>query len=127
VVFFSPWRDAVVSSSSSEGWSLHIDDELTSVLAFGGQHAFALGTTVALAERSRFLLPVAFLARSWQAVACSAGGAAEDRLSLPSLKPTLFQIENDDDGDERDLRTRAKWPPRHRQSMLSGHQCQTNR
>ena len=43
------WCDAVVSSSSE----VAIDDEVTSVLAFGGQHAFALGTAMALAERSR--------------------------------------------------------------------------
>jgi hypothetical protein len=31
----------------------HIADELTSVLPFHGQHAFALGTVIALAECSR--------------------------------------------------------------------------
>jgi hypothetical protein len=47
-VFFSPWRDAVVGSSSEVSPS---DNELTSVLAFDGQHAFALGTAIALPER----------------------------------------------------------------------------
>jgi hypothetical protein len=33
-------------------------DELTRVLAFYGQHAFALGTAIALAERSLAQSPV---------------------------------------------------------------------
>ena len=41
-----------VSSSPKRGWNAlpPITDELTSVLAFHGQHAFALGTVIALAE-----------------------------------------------------------------------------
>src|SRR5438132_3284606 len=71
---FSPWRDAVVSSSPERGLP-PIADELTSVLAFHGQRAFALGTVIALAECSRAPSPVpdcpALFSR---AVACSAGG-----------------------------------------------------
>jgi hypothetical protein len=51
-VLFWPWRAAVVSPSPERGWNgvPPITDELTSVLAFHGQHAFALGTVIALAE-----------------------------------------------------------------------------
>ena len=52
MVFFWSWRAAVVSSSPERGWNAlpPITDELTSVLASHGQHAFALGTVIALAE-----------------------------------------------------------------------------
>jgi hypothetical protein len=50
VVFFSCWRDGVVISSPERVDIPPITDELTSVLAFHGQHAFALGTVIASAE-----------------------------------------------------------------------------
>jgi hypothetical protein len=51
-VVFWPWRDAVVSSSPEGRLPYLIVDELTSVLAVESQHAFALCTAIALAERS---------------------------------------------------------------------------
>jgi hypothetical protein len=46
-----------------------IADELTSVLPFHGQHAFALGTAIALAKRSRPASQVQDCwAGSWQVV-----------------------------------------------------------
>ena len=59
MVFFWPWRAAVVNSSPERldansrrlrDWNPPITDELISELAFHGQHAFALGTVIALAE-----------------------------------------------------------------------------
>jgi len=42
-----------------------ITDELSSVLAFHGQHAFALGSAIALAERSRRWLAGPDLGKRW--------------------------------------------------------------
>jgi hypothetical protein len=47
---FWPWHDGVVSSSSEALLSVINDELIQSVLAFHGQHAFALGTVIALAE-----------------------------------------------------------------------------
>jgi hypothetical protein len=49
-VVFWPWHDGVVSSSSEALLSVINDELIQSVLAFHGQHAFALGTVIALAE-----------------------------------------------------------------------------
>jgi hypothetical protein len=70
------------------------------VLAFG-QHAFALGTVIALAERSRSnrRSRAARPDRRVRGPSRLVATATENRLSFPALKPALFQIENDDDRD----------------------------
>jgi hypothetical protein len=76
VEVFSPWRVAVVSSSPEtlEPTLPPIADEFRSVLAFHGQHAFALGTVIALAE-SRPDLGELWLSRL-------VATAEEDRLNI---------------------------------------------
>jgi len=73
---------------------LDLVGELTSVLVFTSLAStlFCFSTVIALAERSL----VAGLPR-WPARLVAT--AEEDRLSFPTLKPALFQIENDDDRD----------------------------
>ena len=80
---FWAWRAAVVSSSPErldpnsrrrEVGKPPITDELTSVLAFHGQHAFALGTVIALPESRPDL------GERWSSRLVAT--AAEDRLSF---------------------------------------------
>jgi hypothetical protein len=98
-VAFSPGGDGGVSSSPErlEPQLPPITDELTSVLAFHGQHAFALGTAIALAERS---WPHRWcwtsrpdLGERWPSRLVAT--AAEDRLSIKRNPHTSFAAASD--------------------------------
>jgi len=82
----SHWRDAVVSSSPEAPFA-EVCDELASVLAFHGQHAFALGTAIANWPG------VPDLGERWPSRLVAT--AAEDRLSFRRNLHTSFAAASD--------------------------------